>query len=169
LKQCRWKCRKITLTFGAPGRGTFSLFLVFGFITMVDIHSVAASSHPSRHGRETEGEATSRSRAGRPRRAGGRLVATTVVVESQPQRTAVTAAAPPAVVGVDATLLAVSRLLNNPPLSRASPSAAEQWRNDVNHLVVAAINTSPQERWRQPSAQYSRTPSAAWRHLWVST
>jgi hypothetical protein len=92
---------------------------------MVDIHSVAASSHLSHHGRETEGEATSRSRAGRPRRAGGRSGATIVLVESQPQRIASTAAASSVAAGVDATLLAARQLLNNPPSFKASPSAVE--------------------------------------------
>jgi hypothetical protein len=51
---------------------------------MMNIHSVAASSHPSRHEIETEGETTFRSMAGRPRRASGRTDAKTVVIESQP-------------------------------------------------------------------------------------
>jgi hypothetical protein len=78
------------------------------------------------------------------------------MAESQLQHTA---AAPATVVGVDTTLLAACQLLNNPPLSGASPLAAEQWRHDVDQLVVAAINTRPQERRCQPSAQYSRTLS----------
>jgi hypothetical protein len=73
---------------------------------MMNIHSVAASSHPSRHEIETEGETTFRSMAGRPRRASGRTDAKTVVIESQPQRTAVTAAAPPAAAAIDVALLA---------------------------------------------------------------
>jgi hypothetical protein len=54
---------------------------------MVDIHSVAASSHPSRREREgereSEREATSRSRAGQSRRTCGCMDATTVMLESQ--------------------------------------------------------------------------------------
>jgi hypothetical protein len=99
---------------------------------MVDIHSVAASSHPSRRERESERETTSRSRAGRSRREGGRTDATTVVLESQPQRTAGMTASPPAATGIDVTLLAARQLLNNPPSSEASLSAAEQWRHDVD-------------------------------------
>jgi hypothetical protein len=76
--------------------------------------------------RETKGEATSRSRAGRPRRASGRSSATTVMVENQPQRTTGTAVALPAVASVDATLLAARQLLNNPPLSGVTPSVVEQ-------------------------------------------
>jgi hypothetical protein len=79
---------------------------------MVDIH-------PSRHEREVEGEATSRSRAGRSIRAGGRSGATTIMVESQPQCTIGTAAAPPAAEGVDTMLLATRQLLNNPHPSGA--------------------------------------------------
>jgi hypothetical protein len=119
---------------------------------MVDIHSVAASSHPSHCERESEQETTSRSRTGWSRRAGGRTDATTVVLESQPQRTVGTTASPLAVVGIDATLLAVCQLLNNPPPFGASPSVAEQWRHDVDQLTIAAINMPHRERWRQPSA-----------------
>jgi hypothetical protein len=44
-------------------------------------------------------------------------------------------------VGPDATLLAARQLLNNPPLVKALPSAAEQWCHDVDQLIIAAINT----------------------------
>jgi hypothetical protein len=123
------------------------------------LHSYLLS--PSRHERETEGEATFHSRVGRPRRAGGRSDATTIVVENQPQRTTSTTAAPRAPAGIDATLLAACQLLNNPPPSGSSPSAEEQWHHNVDQLVVTAINTSLNERQRQPSAQHSRNPSAA--------
>jgi hypothetical protein len=127
---------------------------------------MAASSHPSRREREVERGATSHPRAGRPRCAGGRSGATTVIVESQPQRTAGTVPAPSVVAGTDATLLAARQLLNNPPPSGASPLAAEEWRRNVDQLVVAAINTPLHERRCQPSAQHSHTlaahaPSAA--------
>jgi hypothetical protein len=65
------------------------------------------------------------------------------------------------VLHIDTTLLVARQLLNNPPPSGAPPSAAEQWRHDVGQLVVTAINTLPQERRRQPFAQYSCTPSMA--------
>jgi hypothetical protein len=87
---------------------------------MVNIHSMAASSHPSGHEREVERGATSRPRVGRPRRAGGRSGATMVMVESQPQRTTGAVPAPSVVAGVDATLLAACQLLNNPPSSATS-------------------------------------------------
>jgi hypothetical protein len=120
---------------------------------------MAASSHPSRHEREVERGATSRPRAGRPRRTSGRSGATTVIVESQPQRTAGAVPAPSVVAGADATLLAARQLLNNPPPSGASPSAAEEWHRNVDQLVVAAINTPLHERRCQPSAQYSHNPT----------
>jgi hypothetical protein len=122
---------------------------------------MAASSHPSRHEREVERGATSRPRAERPRCAGGRSGATTVIVESQPQRTASAVPAPSVVVGADATLLVARQLLNNPPPSGASPSATEEWRRNVDQLVIAAINTPLHERRCQPSAQYSHTPPVA--------
>jgi hypothetical protein len=126
---------------------------------MVYIHSMAASSHPSRHEREVERGATSRPRAGRPRRAGGRSGATTVIVESQPQRTAGAVPAPSVIAGADATLLVARQLLNNPPPSGASPSAAEEWRRNVDQLIIATINTPLHERRCQPSAQYPHTPA----------
>jgi hypothetical protein len=58
-------------------------------------------------------------------------------------------------------LLVTLQLLNNSPPSGASPSVVEQWCHDVDQLVVATINTPPQERWHQPSTQYSCTPSTA--------
>jgi hypothetical protein len=58
-------------------------------------------------------------------------------------------------------MLAARQLLNNPPPAGASPSAAEQWRHDVDRLVIAAINTPHREGRRQPSVQQSRFPSAA--------
>jgi hypothetical protein len=82
-------------------------FLAFSFIGMVDIRLVAASSHPSRRERESEREATSRTRAGRLRRAGGRMDATIVVLESQPRHTVGTTTSPPAAEGIDAALLVV--------------------------------------------------------------
>jgi hypothetical protein len=84
---------------------------------------------------------------------------TTVVLESQP--TAGTTASSPAAAGPDAALLAARQLLNNPPPAGASPSAAEQWRHDVDQLVIAAINTPHRERQCQPSMQQSRFLSAA--------
>jgi hypothetical protein len=121
---------------------------------------MAASSHPSCHEREGERGATSRPRAGRLRHAGGRSGATTVIVESQPQRAAGTVPAPSVVAGTDVTLLAACQLLNNPPPSGASPSAAEEWRRNVNQLVVAAINTPLHERRCQPSARHSHATAA---------
>jgi hypothetical protein len=120
---------------------------------------VVASSHPSHCERESEQETTSRSRAGRSRRLRGCTDTTTVIMESQP--TARTTASPPAAVGPDATLLAVCQLLNNAPSARASPSVAEQWRDDVDQLIIAAINMPHWEGRCQPSAQQSRFPSAA--------
>jgi hypothetical protein len=127
---------------------------------MVDIQSVAASSHLSRRERESEREATSRSRAGRSRQAGGRTDATIVVLESQLQRTSGTTASPPTAAGIDAALLVVRQLLNNPPPSGASPSAAEQWCHDIDQLIIIAINMPHREMRHLPSVQQSHVPSA---------
>jgi hypothetical protein len=83
------------------------------------------------------------------------------VLESQLQCITGTTASPPVAVGLDAMLLAVRQLLNNPPPTGSSPSAAEQWRHDVDQLVIVAINTSHHERRHQPSAQQSRFLSVA--------
>jgi hypothetical protein len=42
-----------------------------------------------------------------------------------------------------ATLEAACQLLHDPPGPHASPLAAEQWRHDVDQLIIAAINTLP--------------------------
>jgi hypothetical protein len=112
---------------------------------------MVASSHPSRRERESEQEATSWCRAGWSQRPRGRTNTTTVVLESQPQPTAGMTASPPTVVGLDATLLVSWQLLNNPPPTGASPSAPEQWRHDVDQLIVTAINMPHCEVRRQPS------------------
>jgi hypothetical protein len=103
---------------------------------------MTASSHPSHRVRETEKEVTSRSQAGRSRRAGGHSTATTA---TQHQRMAEMVRMLPPAMGVKATLVAAHRLLNNPPSVHASPSAAEQWCHDVNQLVIMAINTQHHE------------------------
>jgi hypothetical protein len=121
---------------------------------------MAAFSHPSRHEREGERGATSRPRAGRLRHTGGRSGATMVIVESQPLRATGIVPAPSVVAGADATLLVARQLLNNPPPSGASPSAAEKWRYNIDQLVVAAINTPLHERRCQPSAQHSHATAA---------
>jgi hypothetical protein len=127
---------------------------------MVDLHSMAASSHPSRRERESEWETTFQFRAGRSRRPRGRTDTTIVMLESQPEPIAGTTASPPIAVGLDVVLLAEHQLLNIPPPTGASPSVAEQWHHDVDQLIVVAINMPHREGWRQPSAQQSRFPSA---------
>jgi hypothetical protein len=72
-----------------------------------------------------------------------------------PKRTAGMTASPPAVAGLNSALLAVRQLLNNPPSTGVSPSAAEQWRHNVDRLIVAVIKSPHRERRRQPSAHQS--------------
>jgi hypothetical protein len=55
---------------------------------------------------------------------------------------------PPPTVGVEATLVTTHPLLNNPPSTHTSPSAVEQWRHDVDQLIVVAINTPHHEEGR---------------------
>jgi hypothetical protein len=67
---------------------------------------------------------------------------------------------PPAVC-VEATLDTAHRLLNNPLLAHASSLAVEQWRHDVDQLIVTAINTPHHEGgWQEPTVAHSRPPSA---------
>jgi hypothetical protein len=47
---------------------------------MVDVHSIAASSHPSHREQEAERAVTSCSQSGRSRHTGGRSSATTAVI-----------------------------------------------------------------------------------------
>jgi hypothetical protein len=93
---------------------------------------MAASSHPSRRVQETEREVTSRSLVGRNRRAGGHSMATTAATATQHQPLTGTVRTPPPAAGVEATLVAAHRLLNNLPLAHAYPSAVEQWHHDVD-------------------------------------
>jgi hypothetical protein len=68
---------------------------------------------------------------------------------------------PPPVVEVRATLVVAHRLLNNPPSTHASSSATEQWRHDIDQLIIVAINTSHHEGGQHgPSAVNSRSPSS---------
>jgi hypothetical protein len=106
---------------------------------------MAASSHLSHQVQETEREVTSRSRAGRSQHASGHSMVTTVATATQHQRTAETAWTPPAVASVKATLVASRWLLNKPPSAHAFPLAAEQWRHDVDQLIIATINTPHHE------------------------
>jgi prepilin-type processing-associated H-X9-DG protein len=92
---------------------------------------------------ETEGEATSHSRAGRSRHAGGRNVAMADMAAPQCQRSASIAVTPPHTAAVEATLVVARQLLNNPPPPHTSPSVAVQWRHDIDQLIVTTINTLP--------------------------
>jgi hypothetical protein len=118
---------------------------------MVDIRSIAGSSRPSRREQGNGEEVTSRSRAGRSHRTNPRcatmaVAATTTTTRRQPSA-GTTVMMPPAV-DPEGTLEAARTLCHNPPGTDASPSVAEQWRNDVDQLVVAAINMRLHEgRW----------------------
>jgi hypothetical protein len=109
---------------------------------------MVASAHPSHRVQETEREVTSRSQAGRSRHAGGQSMAMTAATATQHQCSTRTVCTPPPVAGVEATLVAVHRLLNNPSSVHASPSVAEHWHHDVDQLVVVAINTPHHEEGR---------------------
>jgi hypothetical protein len=120
-----------------------------GFTKMVNIQSMAASTHPSRHGQEAEGETNSCSRAGWSRRASCHVItvdAAAVVAPTQCQRSVATAATPPLEASPEGTLAAACVLLHNPPGLDASSEAAEQWHNDIDQLIVTVINTPSYKR-----------------------
>jgi hypothetical protein len=116
---------------------------------------MVASSHPSHQEQETKGEATSYSRVGRSRRAGGYTAAAAGLAASQCQCSAGTAVTSPPVVAAEATLVVACQLLNKPPPPQASPSVAEQWRHDVDQLIIAAINTPPHGGLQPPLVVHS--------------
>jgi hypothetical protein len=139
-----------TSTIGAPGRGArVCRSWCFNIDTTVDIRSITASSHPSRRVQEVEGEATSRPRARRPLRVSGHAAATATAATAaatQRQRSTTTVVTPPPAAGPEATLVTTRALLNNPPGSDASSKAAEQWRINVDQLIIAVINTPSPRR-----------------------
>jgi hypothetical protein len=51
------------------------------------------------------------------------------------------------------------QLLNNPPPSGALPSTVEQWRHDVDQLIIMSINMPPLGLNHQPPAGHSCTPT----------
>jgi hypothetical protein len=59
------------------------------------------------------------------------------------QRSATTVIMLPSGAGPEATLEVARQLLHNPLGPCALPSAIEQWRHDVDQLIIAAINTPP--------------------------
>jgi hypothetical protein len=156
-----------------PGRGLSRRSWCSSFITMVNIRSTASSSHSSHQEWETDGGATSCSRAGRSRLVGDHSAAMAGMATSQLQRSASTVVTLPLVAVTEAMLVAAHQLLNNPPTSHTSPSAVDQWRANIDQLIVTTINTPPQRGQqpplKQPSVAHSRTPTAAHVPLTVHT
>jgi hypothetical protein len=126
--------------------------LCSSFTTMVDIRSIAGSSHPSHH----EQEATSCSRVGRSHwmKTHGTTATWTTTAATQRQCSAAMAAMTPPSASPEATLEAARQLLHNPLRAHASPSAVEEWCHEVDQLTVVAINTMP-HRGRRLSAAHS--------------
>jgi hypothetical protein len=99
--------------------------------------------------------------------------AMTVVVATTATRQwhllATTAAMMPPVAGPEGALAVARALLHIPQGLGASLEAAEQWCNDVGHLIIATINTPPHRRLRahhshgnpEPSLALSHTPMVA--------
>jgi hypothetical protein len=102
---------------------------------MVDIRSIAGSSHPSHHEQGTGQEATSRSRVGRSHWMNAYGATTAVwatAATAHWQLSAAAAVMMPLGAGPEATLVEAHQLLHNPPRACASPSVIEQWRHDVD-------------------------------------
>jgi hypothetical protein len=85
------------------------------------------------------------------------VVATTAIAQWQPSA-ATTEVMPPAA-SPEGALIAARVLLHNPLGPDASPEVAEQWRNDVDHLIVDVINTPPHRRQRTHHSDGSPEPS----------
>jgi hypothetical protein len=85
------------------------------------------------------------------------VVATTAIAQWQPSA-ATTEVMPPAA-SPEGALIAAHVLLHNPLGPDASPEVAEQWRNDVDHLIVDVINTPPHRRQRTHHSDGSPEPS----------
>jgi hypothetical protein len=66
--------------------------------------------------------------------------------------------------GPEAMLEAARQLLHNPPGLHASPSTAEQWRHDVDQLIVAAINMPPRREQQVNHPGGAPVPSVAHSH-----
>jgi hypothetical protein len=82
---------------------------------MVDIRFMAASSRPSGHEQEADGEATSCSRVGQTRHASGRTASTIAAAAMQHHHSAMTVVTSPLAAGAETTLVDARSLLNNPP------------------------------------------------------
>jgi hypothetical protein len=97
---------------------------------------------------------TSRSWAGRSRHVGSRSSTTTATTATQRQRSTGTVRPPPP----RATLAAAHRLLNNPPSAHASPSAVEQWRHNIDQLIVAVSTPRTMRKGSRNRRQRIRAP-----------
>jgi hypothetical protein len=107
---------------------------------------MAACSHSSSQEQEADGEATSCYRAGDPAvRVSAPLLRLRWLLCST-NVSATMVVTPPPVVGAEAMLVTASALLNNPPGPNASLNATEQWRTDVDQLIIIAINMSSHRR-----------------------
>jgi hypothetical protein len=139
---------------------------------MVDTRSIAGSSCPSHHGQGSEQESTFHSRAGRSHRTNAHdatMVVVATAAATHWQHSASTAAVTPPGAGPEGMLQAARELLRNPPGPSAPPLAVEQWRHDVNQLIITA-NNMPSHGGRRanhsggapaPSAVHSHTPTIA--------
>jgi hypothetical protein len=129
---------------------------------MVDIRSMAASSHPSHRQQDTKGEATRCSEVGRSHHMSGcaiaRIAAATSPVAPALGHHGCDTAAGCSCRGYTGRCMPTSQ---QPPGPHASPSAAEQWRYDVDQLIVTAINTPPHGGRRANHSGGRHEPSAA--------
>jgi hypothetical protein len=113
---------------------------------MMDIRSIAGSSRPSHHGQGSERQATSHSRVRRSCQTNARDGTTAVVataVAAHRQHSAAMAVMETLGAEPEATLEVARQLLHDPPGLHASLSVAEQWRHNVDQLIIIAINMPP--------------------------
>jgi hypothetical protein len=80
---------------------------------------------------------------------------------TQRQRSPTIATMSPPAAGPEGMLAATCTLLHNPPGPDASPEVAEQWRNDIDQLIVAMINMSSYRRLPSHHSDGTPAPSLA--------
>jgi hypothetical protein len=103
---------------------------------------------------------TTCSRVGRSRHRGGHTAVTIVAANATTawrQLSVATTAMTPSAADPEGVIAAAHTLLHNSPGPEASPEPVEQCRNDIDHLIIAVVNT-PLHR-RQQRARHSRGSS----------
>jgi hypothetical protein len=138
-------------TFGAPGRGLGSRFLLVLLLNTM-VHIVEHHDFLPEDFVMEEAAASSKPRATNLPAPG----ATTVVHSTRQHTPEQTSRAPRAAPGM---LSAARELLRHPPSSTASPGAMKEWRDDVDRLLCMAHSGSTRPRPRSSRRQHEASAS----------